>query len=112
MVFFVATQDDQVLGFAKYGQFRGGVGYGKTMEHTVILSADARGRGVGRALMTVVEDHARAGGAHSMFAGVSSENPDGVAFHKTLGYHQVAVLAQVGRKFDRWFDLHLLQKML
>jgi phosphinothricin acetyltransferase len=62
--------------------------------------------------MAAIEDHARAGGAHSMFAGVSSGNPSGVAFHAALGYREIAMLPEVGFKFGRWFDLHLMQKML
>jgi L-amino acid N-acyltransferase len=110
--FFVAELDGAVVGFATYGQFRGGVGYAHTMEHTVILSQSAHGRGVGRALMTAIEDHARVAGAHSMFAGVSAENAAGEAFHAALGYVEVARLKQVGFKFGRWMDLVLMQKML
>jgi len=110
--FFVAEADGMVLGFASYGQFRGGIGYAKTMEHTIILAEGARGRGLGRALMSAVEDHARAHGAHSIFAGVSAENPAGRAFHQAMGYRETVTLPQVGYKFGRWMDLHLMQKML
>jgi phosphinothricin acetyltransferase len=82
------------------------------MEHTIQLAPEASGRGHGRALMTAVEDHARAGGAHSMFAGVSGENPEGRAFHARLGYVETAILPQVGWKFGRWMDLVLMQKIL
>ncbi len=110
--FFVAAGEDRVLGFATYAQFRGGNGYARTMEHTVLLHPEAQGRGLGRALMAVVEDHARAGGAHLIFAGVSSGNPGGRAFHAALGYAEVAVLRQVGWKFGRFLDLHLMEKRL
>ncbi|MGH1355644.1 MAG: GNAT family N-acetyltransferase [Thalassovita sp.] len=111
-VFFVAMADERMLGFATYGQFRGGVGYAHAMEHTVILSPDARGQGVGRALLTAIEDHARIAGAHVMMAGVSAENPEAVGFHAAHGYRQMVVLPQLGRKFGRWMDLILMQKML
>ncbi len=110
--FFVAEEEGAVLGFATYGQFRGGAGYARTMEHTVILGDKARGRGLGRELMGVVEDHARDGGAHSIFAGVSAENEDGISFHAAMGYNEVARLSEVGWKFDRWIDLVLMQKLL
>ncbi|MFC2966680.1 GNAT family N-acetyltransferase [Acidimangrovimonas pyrenivorans] len=110
--FLVAEDDGGLLGFASYGQFRGGIGYARTMEHTVILGPDARGRGVGRALMTAIEDHARAGGAHSIFAGVSAANPAGRAFHAAIGYREAAILREVGYKFGQWLDLVLMQKML
>jgi len=110
---FVASADDgNVRGFATYGQFRGGAGYRFTAEHTVILAPEARGKGLGRDLMRVVEDHARDRGIHTIFAGVSSDNPRGVAFHTALGYDTVAVLPEVGFKFGRWLDLTLMQKKL
>lgn len=101
-----------VLGHATYGQFRAGNGYAHAMEHTIILAPAARGLGLGRALMAAIESHARAGGAHVMIGGVSAENAAGRAFHAAIGYREMAVLPQLGRKFDRWLDLVLMQKML
>lgn len=110
--FLVAEHMGMVVGFGTYGQFRNGIGYAHTMEHTIVLSDQSRGKGIGRALMTAIEDHARAGGAHSIFAGVSAENAMGYAFHLAMGYHEVVRLSRVGYKFGRWMDLHLMQKML
>ena len=110
--FVVAETAGGVQGFASYAQFRGGVGYAHTMEHSVILRPEARGQGLGRALMRHVEDHAKAAGAHMMIAGVSSANPNARAFHVALGYDEVAVVREVGRKFGVWYDLHLMQKRL
>lgn len=109
---FVAEVDAKVVGYASYDQFRRGAGYARSMEHSIILTPEARGHGVGRALMEVVESHARAAGVGSLWAGVSGENPGGVAFHTRLGFETVAVLPKVGFKFDRWLDLTLMRKWL
>ncbi|MFN0114118.1 MAG: N-acetyltransferase family protein [Paracoccaceae bacterium] len=110
--FFVAGDGDRVLGFATYSQFRAGNGYLTSMEHTVILAPDAKGRGVGRRLLAAVEDHARAGGAHAMVAVVSGENREGVAFHAACGYRDCGTLPEVGRKFGRYLDAVMMVKLL
>ena len=110
--FFAAGQDGRIAGFATYGEFRKGIGYAHTREHTVMLAPGAGGRGLGRALLTTVEQHAAQNRIHSLFAGVSAENTDGIAFHKACGYAEVARLSGVGWKFVRWHDLVLLQKFL
>lgn len=109
---FVAEEEAGVVGFATYGQFRGGVGYARTMEHTVMLAEAARGQGLGRALMAAVEGHARDQRAHSMIAGVSGTNAGGIGFHAALGYVEVARVPEVGWKNETWLDLVLMQKML
>ena len=101
-----------VLGFATYGQFRQGIGYARTMEHTIHLAHDARGRGTGRCLMERLEDEARLRRVNSLIAGISGENSGAIQFHAALGYARVASLPRVGRKFGRWFDLVLMQKFL
>ncbi len=111
--FLVATgPDGALLGQASYGQFRSGQGYATCMEHSISLAPAAAGKGVGRALMTAIEDHARSQGAHQMIAGVSGENATGRAFHERLGYRPIATVPQAGTKFGRFIDLVLLQKFL
>ncbi|MCW3781315.1 GNAT family N-acetyltransferase [Defluviimonas salinarum] len=109
---FFLAESGGLLGFATYAQFRGGNGYAHAMEHTIMLAPEARGRGAGRALMARIEEHARIGGAHTLFAGVSGENPDGVAFHERMGFTHVARIPEAGRKFGRWLDLVLMMKFL
>lgn len=109
---FLVVEESTLQGFGTYGQFRGGVGYARTAEHSIILGPDARGKGVGRALMAALEADAKMQGFHSMFAGVSGESLGAMKFHAALGYTKVATLCEVGYKFDRWFDLVLMQKIL
>lgn len=111
--FFVARDSGgDLLGFASYSQFRAGAGYARSMEHTVILAPEARGRGAGRALMAAVETHAKARGAHLMVAAVSGENPQARLFHEALGYRHCGTIPGAGFKFGRYLDLILLAKEL
>lgn len=110
--FLLWSEDGEVLGFATYFPFRRGDGYRHTAEHTIVLQPAARGRGIGRALMTALLVEAANDDIHSMIAGISAENTGAVGFHDALGFAKVAVLPQVGFKFGRWIDLVLMQKML
>ena len=110
--FVVAERAGQVAGFATYAQFRSGNGYARTLEHTVILGPAARGLGLGRALMAAVEAHAFAGGGHTIYAAVSADNSEGIAFHAAIGYREMAVLPEAGWKFGHWIGVVLMMKKL
>jgi len=110
--FLVVELKGQTAGFITYDNFRGGAGYQHTKELTIILSPTAQGQGAGRALLAAAMERARAQDVHVLVAGVSGKNTNAIAFHKRMGFEQVGVMPQVGRKFGRRMDLVLLQKML
>jgi phosphinothricin acetyltransferase len=111
----VAVVDGAAVGFAAYGDFRDSLarpGYRFTVEHSVHVAASHWGAGIGRALMEALIERARAGGVHVMVGGIDSSNVDSIRFHERLGFVETARMPEVGRKFERWLDLVLMQKIL
>jgi len=105
----------RVVGVATYGDFRDSVqreGYRFTVEHTVHVDEHTEGLGVGRALMDALVARAQAAGLHAMIGAIDGENHASIAFHERLGFVEVGRLPEVGRKFDRWLDLVLMQRTL
>ena len=104
--------DGSVLGFASFGDFRAWPGYRYTVEHSVHVGADARGRGIGSALMPPLLERAASLGKHVVVAGINADNAGLIRMHERLGFERTGHLRQVGRKFDRWLDLVLMQRFL
>jgi L-amino acid N-acyltransferase YncA len=111
----VADAGTDVIGFAAYGSFRGAgkwPGYRHTVEHTIHVREDYWGQGVGRHLLEALIERARADDIHVMVAAIDSTNLDSITFHERLGFGVVGRMPEVGRKFERWLDLVLMQRIL
>ena len=111
-VLVAVSEDGDVLGYASFGDWRAWDGYRHTVEHSVYVRANQRAAGVGRALMEVLIDRARAAGKHVMIAGIEAGNTGSIRLHERLGFEQAGLLRQVGTKFGRWLDLAFLQLVL
>ena len=108
----VAETDGSVIGYCCWSAFRGGprfLGYRHTVEQTVHVADAVQRTGVGRTLISALIDRARDEGVHVLVAGIDAENGASIALHRSLGYIEVARMPEVGRKFDRWLDLVLMQ---
>ncbi|WP_133518149.1 GNAT family N-acetyltransferase [Curtobacterium flaccumfaciens] len=105
----VAEVDGQVAGYATYSQWRPHQGYRLTVEHSVYVVEAFRGRGIATTLMAELVARATAEGRHVMMAGICSTNTGSIALHERLGFTTVAVVPEVGRKFDRWLDLTMMR---
>lgn len=110
--FIVAADGDRLLGFSTYSQFRSGAGYARSMEHTIHAASDARGRGVGRAMLTAVQDHARQRGHRILIGGITGSNDGSIAFHRAMGYAEWGRIPAAGWKFGQFHDLVLMGRDL
>ncbi len=108
----VAVDDSGIVGFASYGDFRSWPGYRYSVEHTVHIRGDQRGRGIGTQLMLVLIQRAIDQNKHVMIGGVDGDNEASLRFHERLGFTRAAELRQVGFKFGRWLNLVFVQRIL
>jgi len=108
----VAVEGDCVLGYASYGDFRAFQGYRLTVENSIYVAGDARGKGAGSALLAALVDAARAQGKHMMVAGIEAGNDVSLRLHAKQGFIETARMPELGFKFGRYLDLVFLQKTL
>ena len=109
----VAAAPDGVLGFASFGEFRGAwQGYRYSVEHSVHVREDQRGRGIGSCLIQELFPLAAAMGKHVMIGGIDAANEGSLRLHQRLGFERAAHFREVGRKFGRWLDLVFVQRFL
>ena len=111
-VLVVAERAGEVVGWGCLHPFGGKPGYRFTTENSVYVSADHRGAGVGKALLAALVEGGGANGFHTIIARIAGDNPASVRLHKSLGFAHVGREREVGRKFDGWLDVVVMQRML
>ncbi|HMN86309.1 MAG TPA: N-acetyltransferase family protein [Bauldia sp.] len=111
--YLVAEAGGRVLGYAYAGPYRPRRAYRFTVEDSVYVGSEARGRGVGRLLLAALVEAAAASGFRQMIAVIGdSENRASVGLHAALGFAPAGSLRNVGWKHGRWLDSVLMQRSL
>ncbi len=109
----VAVDDaGEVVGFAAVSPYRSRPAYSTTVEDSVYVRSDQRGRGVGRLLLDDLVSLAEAHGFHAIMARIVGGHATSIALHQACGFELVGVEREVGRKFSRWQDVVLMQRLL
>jgi len=108
---FVAEIDGAFAGYAYASPFRPRPAYRYGVEGSIYVEEAARGHGVGRALLAALIERAKAMGLRHVIGAISDSatSEASIALHERLGFRRVGAYAQVGWKFDRWIDVHLMQ---
>ena len=109
----VARDGAACLGFGYYGPFRARPAYRFTVEDSVYVREDMRGRGVGQALLAALLERAQAAGFRQMLALIgNSQNASSIGVHTSLGFGHAGVMRDAGFKQGRWLDVVVMQKAL
>lgn len=105
-------ESGQLLGFAGYNTFRTKPACRYSVEHSVYVHRDHRGRGIGHALMLHLIGTARAQQVHTMIGALDMANSTSIALHERLGFTHAGTIREAAYKFGRWLDLGFYQLLL
>jgi phosphinothricin acetyltransferase len=108
----VAERDGQIVGWASLSKWSDRPAYAGTAESSFYVAVQFRGLGIGRALKERLIEEARKLGLHTILARVAEGNAASLHLNKALGFVPVGIMREVGLKFGRRLDVHLLQLML
>ena len=102
----------RLLGFASWGTFRAFPANKYTVEHSVYVHHEQRGRGLGKRLLTALIERARQADVHVMVGCIDASNAGSIGLHQRLGFSHSGTFPQVGFKFGRWLDAAFYQLTL
>ena len=108
----VAEADGEVVAFGSLGPYRSRPAYATTVEDSVYVRRDRRGAGFGRAVLGELVRLGTVHGFHSMMARVVGGHEASIGLHAACGFELVGIEREVGRKFGRWLDVVLMQRLL
>lgn len=117
--YLVAERGGDILGYSYAHPFVSRRSYDWSAEVTIYLAPNARRQGIGRALYAVLEDALRRMGVQNLYACIgwtdeedeylTHASPD---FHTRMGYRRVGMFRKCGRKFERWYDMIWMEKVI
>lgn len=111
-VLVAVDEDDTVIGFASTSPYRDRAAYATTVEDSVYVAEGHHTQGVGAALLSELIATARAHGFHSMIARIVADHTASISLHRSCGFEVIGHEREVGRKFGRWLDVIVMQRML
>jgi phosphinothricin acetyltransferase len=108
----VAEVEGRIVGWGALSTWGERPAWNLTVELSVYVELPWRSKGIGRRLIEELLDRAETAGHHAVIGQIVSENRASIRLAETMGFQRVGVLREVGRKFDRWLDVVLMEKVL
>ena len=101
-----------ILGFGALSEYKDRSGYRSTVENSVYVHRDVARRGIGKQLLLHLIETATVSGFHSVIARIESQSLASRGLHESCGFELVGVERQVARKFGKWLDIAVVQKII
>ena len=108
----VARRNHQVAGFCCSTRFKNRSAYDVSVETSAYIAPNYLGQGIGRGLYKKLFERLENGALHGAYAGIALPNDASIRLHESLGFRKVGVYSEVGRKFDRFWDVAWYEKRL
>ncbi len=106
------TDDGEVAGFGSLSPYRDRPAYSTSVEDSIYVHSAHRGEGVGRVLLSELLRLAEVHGFHAVMARIVGGHEASITLHTGCGFRLVGIEREVGRKFGKWLDVVLMQKLL
>ena len=103
--YFVFEEDGKILGYCYAHNWKEKAAYKYTLETTVYLSPDVKGKGIGTCLMNQLIETCKEKGYHNLIACITAGNEASFKLHTKLGFKKVSHFHEVGMKFGQWLDV-------
>ena len=101
-----------LLGFGTYGSFRSRPAYKYSIEHSIYVRNEMRGRGYGKVLLKEIINQAIHDDYHVIIGGIDSDNEISIRLHEKMGFEFAGLIKHAGYKFGKWLDLSFYQLIL
>jgi phosphinothricin acetyltransferase len=108
----IFDRQDTLMGFATYGSFRDRPAYKYTVEHSVYVHPDFRGKGYGTVLLREIIKKAEEQNYHVVIGGIDASNQASIKLHEKEEFYFCGLVKETGYKFGKWLDLVFYQKIL
>ncbi|MGH9272107.1 MAG: GNAT family N-acetyltransferase [Ilumatobacteraceae bacterium] len=108
----VAVDGTDVVGFGSLSPYKDRAAYSTTVEDSVYVDRERGGEGIGTLLLDRLVQIAAASGFHTVMARIEASSAPSRALHARCGFELVGIERQVGRKFNRWLDVAVMQRLL
>jgi phosphinothricin acetyltransferase len=102
----------RIVGFGALSPYKERAAYRTSVENSIYVRGDRQGVGVGRRLLDELLSMAGRSGFHAVFARINASGEASLALHRRCGFELVGIEREVGRKFGRWHDVVVMERLL
>jgi phosphinothricin acetyltransferase len=107
----VAELNGVIVGWASLSKWSDRCAYSDTAEISLYIQEGHQGKGIGKYLIEAIVKEGEKTGLHTIIARITEGNESSLHLHRSVGFTHIGIMKEVGKKFDKRLDVHLMQKI-